>query len=188
MARLFLGIPLPGRYGEMLGRLRSRWAGRLRSGMRWTRPENWHLTLVFLGEMDDVATLDTVRAMEAVRFEPFSLQGSGFGFFPARGRPRVAWIGLQGDLDRLDALKKGVDRALAETGFQPDSRPFVPHLTLARIRTAVRDTWDELRKDVHGMNWPEFTVRSFLLWESELHPSGAQYTVRRVFSAAANNE
>ncbi|HKK32929.1 MAG TPA: RNA 2',3'-cyclic phosphodiesterase [Desulfomicrobiaceae bacterium] len=183
MSRLFLGIALPGIYGEMLGRLRSKWAGSPGFGLRWSRPENWHLTLVFFGTLDRGAEEQMTYALERVRFTQFSLHGGGVGFFPPGGRPRVVWVGVQGELDRLSALKDGIDAALAATGWKCDPRPFVPHLTLARIRNGAGLPRDRLREDVHRMEWPSFTVDSFVLWKSELHPHGPRYTVRKVFSA-----
>ena len=183
MRRLFLGIALPEHYGELLADVRRRWQGRLQSRLRWVNPENWHVTLVFLGSVNVSDETAIVSALKRVRFAPFWLQGKGGGFFPAKGRPRVVWVGVHGEVDRLAVLRKDIEAALTVVGWEGDGRSFVPHLTLARVREARQDSWSALAEDLDHVAWPEFKVGAFVLWESVLHPDGARYRVRNVFSA-----
>jgi 2'-5' RNA ligase len=170
--RLFTGVALPEAYAQGLGRLAGRWRARLGSRTSWTRPENWHVTLKFLGDVDEGA-LDEVRAaLGRVAFGAFTLRAGGAGFFPPRGEPRVVWVGVDEGGRELGGLAEGVERALAPLGFAPEARAYRPHLTVARVRRAASDPWSELARELGQEKWPAFEVRAFTLWNSVLGASG----------------
>lgn len=114
---------------------------RQRSGeaVRWVKPDNLHVTLKFLGETP-VKKLPAVKLaiQEAVTgHSPFNLEFSSIGTFGGREGLRLMWVGIAGDVLRLEALVKSTNAALAVVGFEPERRPFRPHLTLGRVRDEI---------------------------------------------------
>jgi RNA 2',3'-cyclic 3'-phosphodiesterase len=109
-----------------------------RHDLRWTSREAWHITLAFLGEVDETATSRLAPRLEraAVRHGPFSVRFTGAGAFPAAARARVLWCGLGGDVRALAGLAGAVAAGARRAGAKPpdEGRPFRPHLTLARCR------------------------------------------------------
>jgi len=132
--RLFVAIELTPALTAELAALQSR----LRDaapGLRWTRPEGTHCTLKFLGNLDATRAPAITRALSTVapaRY-PRELALGKPGVFDGRQGPRVLWCGLTGDLGALADLAKAVDAAMTPLGFSPETRPFAPHLTLARF-------------------------------------------------------
>ena len=167
--RGFIGLPLPETWQQGLARVTLRLSGELRSRISWTRPGNWHLTLKFLGEVDearlpdlsdlsdlsglpglsdlsdlpglsDLSDLsDLIRALRAISFAPFALAVGRAGGFPQAGAPRVLWAGLTQGQAESARLAAQVEQALVPLGFAPEERPFAPHLTLGRVRQASQD-------------------------------------------------
>ncbi|MDP6775177.1 MAG: RNA 2',3'-cyclic phosphodiesterase [Candidatus Latescibacteria bacterium] len=133
--RTFVALEFPAVVGQTLGAIidRLRQAG---DGVRWVRPESTHLTLKFLGEVDEARIPDVVQAVKEISgtFVPFTLRTSDVGGFPNRERAKVVWVGVEGDLEALSRLQKDVDEALGSLGFPRDERKYFPHLTLGRAR------------------------------------------------------
>lgn len=193
MPRLFVGVDIPPACRERAAVVRHCLAGRLASDIRWTRPDSWHLTLKFLGEVPPERVDAVGAALAAVAFAPFAARFGDCGTFPplaaasGRGRkrvqlPRVLWLGLDRGGDELARLASAVDEALTPLGFAPAPAPHHPHLTLGRVRRAVPDPWPEAlaacdAADARTGDWPEFTVDAFTLWRSDLRPDGARHTV-----------
>ena len=102
----------------------------------WTRPEQMHLTLKFLGDTDDTLLPDVCRAVEsAVRdLPPFTVSFHGVHAFPRDEHPRTIWIGIDEGREQLRELQQRIEDALYDAGFQRERRKFVPHLTLGRVR------------------------------------------------------
>lgn len=141
---------------------------------RWSRPEQLHLTLRFVGDMPqgDRRLRDALRAIE---FDPFELAVAGVGVFPGRGPPRVVWAGLDRSA-HLFELQRRVERVAREVGIVAERRRFRPHVTLARIGRGVAD--DDVTRFIlrHTLlRLPRFEVRSFSLMGSTLHPDGARH-------------
>ncbi len=144
-------------------------------GARWTPPHQLHLTLRFIGEADPAQFSRVREALAAVCGEPFSLRLQGAGRFPPRGAPRILWVGVDPE-EPVRGLAEGIERALAGAGLEPESRPFSPHLTLARLRDArFRDAGEFL---VQGREFRTdfFPVAEFFLYSSVLAPGGATHT------------
>jgi 2'-5' RNA ligase len=135
--RLFVAIALPpeaaSELDEVVAPLRPSWPE-----LRWTGVDAWHLTLAFLGEVDEVVTGRLAHRMNnaARRHKPLSLSLAGAGAFPVANRARVLWTGIEGDLDGLGRLAETVAAGARRAGVPPaDSRRgYQPHLTLARCR------------------------------------------------------
>ena len=155
--------------------------------VRWVSPESLHLTLEFLGRVADDRVGGLAAAIEGATagLGPFPLELAGFGAFPKPSRPRVLWAGIQPD-DRLAAVQAAVEAAMAEQGFEPEDRPFHPHVTLGRARrgasgrklSAVEGAIAELEHS------DRFEVTSVDLMRNQLRPGGARYEVVRAVELA----
>jgi len=147
--------------------------------IRWVRPENIHLTLKFLGNIDQADTEKVGEAItESVKgFVPFSLAAKGMGAFPSLRRPRVIWIGVSGDHEQLAGLQKRLDKKLAAIGFPEEKRLFRGHLTLGRVKQSIDpDRFAEAMKMVGGFASDTFLADEIVLFKSELKPTGAVYS------------
>jgi RNA 2',3'-cyclic 3'-phosphodiesterase len=142
-------------------------------GARWSRPEGRHLTLKFLGAVEDERVADVVGAVQDVarRHDGFVASFDEVGGFPSLRRPRVLWLGLGEGEEEAVALAADLDRAMEGLGFARETRPFTGHLTLARFRVPRR-LGAELDVEVPRNR---FEVTEIVLFESRLHPKGARY-------------
>lgn len=150
-------------------------------GVRWTGPDQIHLTLRFLGDVSGPMIERLEEELARVRVEPFLLPLAGIGVFPPRGTPKILWAGVGSGHTRLFQLRQRVDDAVLAAGWRGDLRSFEPHLTLGRAigaSTEQIDTW--LRRN-QGFEGPTFRVTSFELVASDLGPGGAVHRVRRAF-------
>jgi 2'-5' RNA ligase len=142
-------------------------------GARWIAPENWHLTLKFLGSVYP-RLRDWVggQVAEASRLgEPFETRLTELGAFPSARRARVLWVGLEDPGGRLGRLAGDLDRML-EREFQPEKRAFTPHLTVARFREQASLNEDLLSVDVAS---EPFRVEALTLYRSYLQRPAARY-------------
>ncbi|MBU0516665.1 MAG: RNA 2',3'-cyclic phosphodiesterase [Proteobacteria bacterium] len=186
--RSFIAVDLPPEVRREAARLAERLAAGV-YGVKWVEPKNLHLTVKFLGGVEP-ETLDRVeRAVATVTagFSPVELRLAGAGSFPPRGRPRVIWLGVHGHLDRLAGLAAAIETALEPLGFEPEGRPFSPHLTLGRVKKTrksrsgpgtdldaglLRGRIMDLAEAQAGI----FVVRELVLFQSDLSPAGPTYT------------
>ena len=146
--------------------------------VRWVTQDQMHLTLKFLGEVEDhrVSVVTDALASTAAELAALTLASDGAGCFPPGGKVRVVWVGLGGDQAPLLDCQRKVESALESIGFPREHRPFSPHLTLGRVKDDR--TGGALRDAVAGLGPPELTqaVVSIVLMSSELRPEGARYT------------
>lgn len=150
-------------------------------GVRWTRPEQLHLTLRFLGDVLEEQAQRMVASLAQVQVEPFLLPLEGTGTFPPRGNPKILWAGLGNAHTRLFQLRQRVDDALLSAGWQGELRSFEPHITLGRvIQSSVKATeaWLHKHRTFEG---PPFRVNSFQLMASELNSAGPMHRVHTDF-------
>jgi 2'-5' RNA ligase len=176
--RTFLAVEVPADVKRALASLQEE----LRSSgadVRWIRPEGIHLTLKFLGEIPSQRVDEIREAVEEMlgTHRPFSLEVRGLGGFPRLSQPRVVWVGLGGEVDRLRALQEDVEKGMNALGFPREERPFHPHLTLGRVRSPRRrDRLLEGIRSLMDIQLGGFRVEAVAQFESELLPSGARYT------------
>jgi 2'-5' RNA ligase len=154
------------------------------SGVRWTPPENLHLTLRFIGERDSAAQSALEEALARVRVEPFILPVAGVGVFPSRGPAKVLWAGLGRAHTRLFQLRKQVDEALLSVDTGLDVHSFHPHFTLGRLGGECEAKAIAKFVGRHTtFEAPPFRVGDFHLMSSELPPGGAPlYRAVRTFA------
>lgn len=179
LLRLFVAVDLPEVVRDALTRLQQELRGQDLSGLRWVRPEGTHLTLKFLGETPAERVPAIREALAAAQgVAAFRLALGALGTFGNRRGPRVLWLDIGGEVQRLRELQIVVERALVEAGFAPEEREFSPHLTLARVRQPPRPgTAERVSQALEAVAPPraEFEVREVLLMRSTLQPGGAAY-------------
>ena len=184
--RLFVALEIPAAVRDNLAaqikELRHLPAPLADKRLRWVRPENLHVTLKFIGEVE-AARLDGIRrALTAIGLDaPVGLELRGLGFFPDERYPHVLWVGLNAS-GNLPVLARDIDRALEGQGIARDQRAFTPHLTLARFEPRAFD--EKLRTAIQKNSQREFgafEAREFHLIQSKLQPSGAAYTSLAAF-------
>jgi 2'-5' RNA ligase len=151
------------------------------SGAKWTRPDQLHLTLRFIGEADAKDLARIRGALSRVSGDAFSLRFREVGRFPPRGSPRILWAGIEPE-DPVRRLHWQVEEALREAGVEKDPRPFSPHLTLARLRDARFGDADVFLERGRTFRTDGFPVEEFSLYSSVLAPEGATHNRDQVFS------
>lgn len=181
LLRCFLAIELPesilNRIGEVQRALKSS-----KADVRWVNPENIHLTLKFFGNIEEFQIESIVKSIEEpIRTtSPISIAVQGIGAFPGLKNPRVIWVGLNDERKELVPFQNRLERELEKVGFQPEDRPFHPHLTLGRMRS--NQGKDELVRGMERYREEEFgnfQVERVVLFKSDLRPTGPIYTVLR---------
>lgn len=145
----------------------------------WVKPGNLHLTLRFLGDTPEARLNDVKSALDLVapQHATFDMKLYDLGCFPDRGAPRVVWAGVTDGREQLAALAAAVDTSLGELGFPRETRPFVAHLTLGRVRGPRGG--DRLRKQIEklaGAGFGACRVEAIRLYQSTLAPGGSIYT------------
>lgn len=166
--RLFIAVPLVEPIRHALTALMSPL-----HDVRWTRDEQLHLTLRFLGDTAEERIDPLVTQLARIRVQPFLLPLEGVGAFPPNAPPRVIWAGIGSGHPRLHQLRQKIDDTLIAAGLDADLRRFHPHVTLARCGEHAGSTvlqWLRARRDFAG---PSFRVEAFELFSSELQPNGA---------------
>ena len=134
--RSFIAIELPEAVKTGLQQLQTELTLPRYSFVKCVAPEGIHLTLKFLGNISAEKVTDITGVMEQASQEvsPFQLQLTEVGAFPNMRRPRVLWVGIKGEVDKLVSWQQRIDNGLVPLGFAKEARPFTPHLTLARLR------------------------------------------------------
>ncbi len=141
---------------------------------RWVKPANVHLTLKFLGDIEEESLPGLRETLDAVtgRHELFEISPRGIGAFPSHRKARIVWAGVEEGADELHALAEDLEESLALRGFEKEKRGFKPHITLGRSRNRP----GQLPEDPGDVEAPGFTARLVELVESSLGAEGAVYT------------
>ena len=181
--RLFVAISVPeeikGRLDKLQRELRERLGHSLIS---WTRSENIHLTLRFLGDVQSNRLEELTGSLAAAIAPqvPLNLVVSGLGCFPNTRRPRVLWAGIHDEAGELPELARAVGRATDSFSSKPAGERFAGHLTLARIRQIGRDgslTLERFVQEAPTRDIGSWRTETVELIRSELHPTGSRYTI-----------
>lgn len=174
--RLFVAIDVPEEIRRALRTLIGEFAAICR-GARWVQPGGIHVTLKFIGHVDDGLVPQIKEVLSGIgRRQPISIAFREFGFFPNEKHPRVFFVGIQADKE-LAPLAKEVEDRLAPLGIPKEARAFRPHLTLARFKT--NEGLAELRKTIASLPSQELgesEAQEFYLYQSVLKSTGALYT------------
>ncbi len=183
-ARLFVAVLLPAEVREALASLIER-GKKKGTDVRWTRKENLHITLKFLGDVRerDIPRVEKALQEAAAGAEGFRLCIRGLGAFPSEGRPRVLWAGVGEGSEELASLASRVEESLRPFGFPKEDR-FSGHVTLGRLRHPEPSPWFRGWAEEEEMQPLEVGVRRFWLMKSTLAPSGAVYEPLAGFTLA----
>ncbi len=176
MPRLFVAIDLPDSIKDRITELCSFGL----PGVSWVKYEQYHLSLRFVGEVDENSRERIGTALSKVRGASFELVLKGVGVFPQKKTPRVVWTGVEKN-ESLIQLRNKVEHQLNQIGIQKESRKFHPHLTLGRVKSKkVARIGDYLSHYALFKSEP-FPVEEFVLFSSRLTPKGAIYTKEIIY-------
>ena len=169
MIRLFVALTLP----EM-PRLQLRTLCGGVPGARWIKPENFHLTLRFIGKVENGMAEDLDAALGGISAPAFDLTLSGIGHFGKTDAARVLWAGTEPN-NALDHLQAKIEAAIMRGGLPAEHRRFLPHVTLARLNRAPSLRVEQFVADHNGFRAAPITIKHFTLFSSFLSSSGAIY-------------
>jgi 2'-5' RNA ligase len=175
--RAFIAAPLEGPVYDKIVLLQRDLAAVLPS-VRWVRPETMHLTLAFLGDISEESLEKIGKSMLSIGdiFAPVDVTIGGLGAFPSLNRPRVVWLGLEGDQPLLD-LQAAVADMLLKLQMPWDDKPFKPHLTLGRCRQPVPHIDQRLAPFMRSQ-CGHLNISRLVLYESRLTSQGAVHLPR----------
>lgn len=174
--RCFIAIDIDEEIKKAISKLQNELTD-CKADLRWVRPENIHLTLKFLGNVEE-KRLDKIKARltdVCIKHNRFTIEVKGMGVFPDKRRPRVLWVDVK-DNSPLTVLQRELEDAMASIGFEKENRRFSPHLTIGRFRSlkGIEALYDKIqlhKDDSFGL----MDVKSVFLMESRLKPSGSEY-------------
>ena len=148
-----------------------------------TKPKNIHLTLNFLGYIEDKTIEEIKNSIEdiAIKHNECNIEIEKLGAFPNLKKARIFWAGLKGDTDKIISLQKDIENSLSIFGIKKEKRNYYPHITLARLRM-IQDISKDLKMELTDM---KINVRDVSLFVSELKPKGAEYSVIKKFKLNA---
>ena len=169
MVRLFVALALP----ETLRTQLSMLAGGIQ-GARWVPPENYHLTLRFIGEVEGWRADEVDEALSAIRCKPFALSLRGVGTFEKAGRITALWVGAE-KCDGLTHLQQKVETALQRMGLDAERRRFAPHVSLARTDKAPAHKLVEWVQAHNLFRAPPVAMEHFTLFSSRLGKENPVY-------------
>lgn len=181
MPRLFIALDLPEEVTVALDRLCEGLPG-----VRWADPDQFHLTLRFIGEVGQGMFYEIGEALARVSHPPFELALKGLGQFPPRGAPHTLWVGVEDPQGALPTLRRRVERVLDDVGIEPERRKFAPHVTLGRFRSPPPEP--RLASYLFSRNLfrtQRFPVSSFGLYSSQLRPEGSLYMLEGSYDFVA---
>lgn len=177
--RSFISIEIPWPIREQMVRV-PELLKNVRGKFNWSSTNNLHITLKFLGDCTRgrLESISKRLADIAARHKPFEMTFSGVGVFPSHAAPRIVWVGVKDGVEQLINLSKDVADSMEEIGFKKESRPFRPHITLARIKHLT--SRDELKSAIEALPQVQIdsmTADHIFLMRSQLRAKGAIYTV-----------
>ena len=178
MPRLFTGLEIPVELAESLSLLR----GGL-PGARWIDRENYHLTLRFIGDVDDEIAREVAWSLGQVRRREFEVQLDGLSSFGGR-KPRAVVV-TAAPTPSVMELQAEHERLMQRVGLEPEGRKYTPHITLARLRDATSRDVAEYLSTRGGFRWPPFKVSRFVLFSSRASVGGGPYVVEAAYPLAA---
>lgn len=174
MPRLFSGIEIPPDIAQRLVQVRA-----ALTGARWIDPENFHMTLRFAGDVDNVTARNFMQALGEIAGVPFELKLTGLGSFGGR-KPRGIFAELA-PCDALETLQRAHERAARAAGLPPEPRNFKPHVTLARLRGSRASAVADYLEQQGGFTSEPFEVSRFVLYSARASVGGGPYVVEAAY-------
>jgi len=181
-ARLFLAIPLHAIFHQEIENVLSPLRREI-SGVRWTEPHKVHLTLHFFGSVpvNEIELIHLSSKKVALLFSPFQLSLDRIGGFPSFEKPDIVWLGVEERAGRLLSLQKAIQGEVRTLGFKTESRPFLPHATIGRVKWKIKDLQPLLAKVGSALPTPEKTADRFVLYQSHCLPEGVRYEILKTY-------
>jgi len=177
--RSFLAFELPKIMKDTVSKVSSELMDLLPNA-RWVRVDNIHLTIVFLGQIPELSTGEIAGVAKSVcdRYGAFEIALEGVGVFSGLNNPRVLWIGLRGELERMSHFRNALQKRLKPFGIKEEKRKFRPHLTLCRFRKGARggQPLAKILDAYKNLSSPFCKVEKLLFFKSDLTPKGPIYT------------
>lgn len=178
--RLFVAVAIDGRVKRLVRAIQAELQAPLAPAVttRWLAPDSMHLTVRFIGHVDDARAPALVEMLtRPLDVPPFEIELGAFGVFPPRGSPRVLWIGLTRGQHSLALLHDVFNHRLKTFGIDPEARPFRAHLTLGRIKDAPGGSGRAVQKALRSIAVPplRFRVSRATVFQSHLSPNGSRY-------------
>ncbi|OEY65977.1 RNA 2',3'-cyclic phosphodiesterase [Marinobacter sp. X15-166B] len=170
MRKLFFGVEIPAPIKSRLLKVRAEVPG-----ARWQTFAQMHLTLLFLGNVEDERVLAVREAACRISLTAFELQVAGLGCFGRPCAPRILWAGVQ-PAAPVASLHSALKSEMAQLGFTPESRAFRPHITLSRFKHRPGSI-ESLLAEYEGAAFGAFRVERFVLFESVQRAGGSVYPV-----------
>ena len=181
-ARVFLAIPLQKIFHQEMASLLEPLCGKV-PGVRWTQPQQAHLTLHFFGSVS-IKEIEPIHASAkkiASLFSPLKLTLDRIGGFPSLEKPETVWLGVGEPTGRLLSLQKAIQGEIQILGFRPEARPFQPHVTIGRVKWRSRDLAPLLVKIPFELPTPEKTADHFALYQSYNLSEGVRYEILKTY-------
>src|SRR4030095_7794925 len=184
MIRSFIAFEIP---HEIRAKIHETFAPvrRQMSGVKWVEVQGMHLTLRFLGPVEEKLLEESIiPILEKISGDElgFSLEVKGVGVFPSLSKPRVFWLGMDDGQDRLKRLQVKIEGAVSKLPVHQEERAFHPHLTLGRIKVPDRkNPWARVLEEYEKIDFGSFPAAHVILFKSELTRAGAVYTKLREF-------
>lgn len=189
--RLFIAVKVPEEILNNISKTQLEFKALNTGKIKWVKPSAMHITLKFLGEVEEDKLERVINALESVEFNSAKIVINKLGVFPKINRARVLWAGVSGERTKngsLEILADKVNTVLESLGFEKDKRRFKAHLTLARFKNKPDKKFTNLffdKKD--DVFFGGFVYDSIILYQSILKPEGAEYKVIRKFKAKKIN-
>jgi 2'-5' RNA ligase len=170
MLRLFIGLPLP---VQIRQQVLAAMGGV--PGVLWQSDDQLHLTLRFLGKVEERQASDIDLALRTISLDPFDIALSGTGLFGTLAKPRMLWAGVK-PRRPLAALQQKIESLVTRAGLPPETRKFTPHITLARCDRGTSRV-DRFLDDTAGLTSGPWSVDRFVMFRSHLGHKAAHYQV-----------
>jgi len=179
--RLFTGIKLPTEIKKKIYSITQDF--RKIKSIKWVEMENLHITLKFIGEVEEKKYFEIANLLEKVNFSEFEIILQNGGVFPNYHNPKVIWIGVSFKEGTLDKLFYEIEEKLEVIGVKKENRKFKPHLTLGRVkkRSGIEEVLREIRGDKFKNFRENFLVKEFTLFESILKREGPIYSEKNIY-------
>ncbi len=174
MPRLFTALEVPTRDAERLAMLQAPLAG-----ARWVDPDNYHITLRFIGDVDGPTADAFVEQIADIKARPIELQLFGIGYFGNR-KPRTLWVGVKADKE-INQLHAAHERAAQRAGLRPESRKYAPHVTIARLSGTRPKAITPILEAYGQFEGAPFAATRFVLFSSRPGSGGGPYVIEDAF-------
>lgn len=158
---------------------------------RWVKTDNIHLTIVFLGDIRQEDLIPLRKEIKGVctQHQAFGVSLRGIGLFPNRRRPRIIWLGLDGELEEMSGFRDELQGRLEPFGIKAENRRFQPHITLGRFRKPDRIDPNQsgILSGYEELQGPAGLLNELTMFRSELKPGGAVYSVIDSWSLSSSS-